>query len=78
MIVEVLYHDPVINGYAGKRYTYYCNIPVEYGQHVLAPVQDGYKVIQKKAIIVATDLPESVIRDSWKPKVKTITQLDCE
>ena len=77
MIVEVLYYDPLINGYAGKRYTYYCNLPVEYGQKVLAPVQEGYGINLKKAVIVATDLPESVIGDSWRSKVKTITQLDC-
>lgn len=78
MIVEVLYYDPVINGYAGDRYTYYCDIPVRIRQKVLAPVKDGKNIVLKKAIIMATDLPESVINDSWRSRVKEITLIDNE
>ena len=78
MIVEVLFYDPIINAYAGQRYTYYCSIPVVEGQNVLAPVQKGNTTVLKKAKIMSTNLPESVIRDSWKMKVKTITQFDSE
>lgn len=76
MIVEVLFYDPLINGYAGERYTYYCNIPVLPGQKVLAPVKQRGDIVLKNALIMATDLPESVIKDEWRSSMKTITQLD--
>lgn len=74
MIVSVLFYDPLTNSYSGNRYTYYCKIPVVKYQRVLAPTPKGLK----KALIREINLPESVIEDSWRANMKTITQLDSD
>ena len=78
MIVSVLFFDEATNGWCGKEYTYYTDIPNPEMKKVLAPVQIGKDIVLKKALIVETDLPESVIEDSWRSSVKTITELDSD
>jgi len=78
MIVTVLYYDPMSDSYCGNPYTYYCNFPVVKNQKVLAPCAKNGTVVLSKAIIWDTDLPESVIKDEWKYKVKEIKELDKE
>lgn len=75
MIVSVLYYDDAARAFCGKEYTYFTDIPNPMMKRVLAPVSDGNGVVFKKALVVGTDLPESVIDDSWRHKVKTITEL---
>lgn len=73
MFVEVLYHKPEISGYAGSRYTFYTDLPLVEKQRVLVPPDN------KKALVVGiVEDEESVLRQPWADRIKTITQLDLD
>ena len=73
MFVSVLYHTPEINGYAGKRYTFYTKLPLVEGQKVLVP-PDG-----QKALVREINLDESeIVGQPWAKDIKEITQFDIE
>lgn len=70
-IVSVGYYDQDIDGYVGE-YIYYASIPLVSFQKVIAPTAYG----DRKAIVINTDLPESVIKDEWRNNMKVIKELD--
>ena len=75
MIVKAMYYKPWQKGYSGRAYTFRTNLPLQPGDHVLAP---GSEADEKPAMITEVDLPESVIDPAWADRVKWITQMDTE
>lgn len=73
MYVKVLYHKPFMNGYAGNRYTFYTELPLQENQRVLVPTDDGEL---KKALVTEINVPESEINPSWAWKIKEIKEID--
>ncbi len=57
--------------YAGKTYTYFCDLPVEVGDIVMAPTSRG----EREAMVAELDIPENSIDKAILPKLKVITTL---
>lgn len=73
MFVSVLYYKPDMNGYAGRRYTFFTALPLVENQKVLVPPDN------QKAIVREVNLDEStIIGEPWAKNIKEITQLDLE
>lgn len=71
MLVRVKYwKGGVLNGYAGFPYTYRTNLPLNVGDVVVAPTA---KEPMQRAIVVETNVPESVVDPAWEHTIKTIT-----
>ena len=75
MIVKVKYYKGEINGYAGRDYTYRTSLPLQVGDHVIAPTA---KEPNQRAIVTEINLPESVIDERWADRVRTIDRIDLE
>lgn len=76
MICKVKYwKGELLNGYAGREYTYLSDLPLRVGDKVVAPTA---KEPMQKAIVVATNLPDTVIDPAWKHALRYITQMDEE
>lgn len=73
-VCKVQYYKHELQGYGGRAYTYYINIPAKVGTEVLAPTASG----DKRAVVTEIDLPASVIDPSFADRVKTITELYVE
>lgn len=76
MICKVKYLDASINAYKGFGYTYTSKLPLRIYDKVFAPVMNDGKIVDKSAIVVEIDLPESTISPEWADKVKEIVKYD--
>lgn len=74
MICTVKYYDDNAGAYAGREYTYRTDLELYPLVKVIAPV--GNPPEMKKAIVIKTNLPESVIDPEWADRVQTITEVD--
>lgn len=74
MYVKVLYYKPELdlagtgNGYGGREYTYRSDLPLKPGDLVIAPTYKG----EQKAMVVASNVPESMIDPAWADKLRNI------
>lgn len=55
MYVGVLYFKEDVDGYAGKTYSYFTNLPLKVGDKVIAPT---VKNPEQRAMVASIDLPE--------------------
>ena len=78
MIVTVMYYVPEADGYGSDEYTYVTDLPLLPHQKVLAPIQEGGKIVLKKALVKNINLPESTADDLLRRgiKLKEIKELD--
>ena len=73
MYVNVKYRKEELNGYGGKEYLFYTELPLEPYQKVLVPSNDGEL---KKAIVTEINVPDTEIDPSWANRIKEIKELD--
>ena len=72
MYVSVVYYNDRIGGYSGRNYTYRTNMNLKSGDKVMASVGSE----NKRAMVIAVDIPESEIDPAWADKIKEITSYD--
>lgn len=75
MICKICYFNPAANAYTSRRYTYKSDLPLKVGDPVIAPTSKGEK---NRAIVMETDLPDTVIDEQWADRVLYITEYDTE
>lgn len=73
MLVKVKYFKEDLSLYGGYEYTFRTDLPLKMYQKVLVPSMDGEN---KKALVVAVNVPETELDPSWAWKLKDITKLD--
>ena len=74
MYCSVIFYSEKTHGYCGRSYTYETNLDLKVSDKVLCPI--GGETTQKRAMVIDIDLSESNIDDSWKDKIKTISEYD--
>jgi len=70
-IVGIKYKSKYSEEFAGRTYNYFCEIPVQVGDIVEAPVGDGISI----AMVCEIDVSESIIDERIMLLLKTITKL---
>ena len=71
MIISVQYRNDETHEFTGRGYNYYCGIPVDVGDIVIAPTSKGSSI----ARVYEIDVPESNVDERILPKLKTISSL---
>ena len=72
MYCNVKFFKYDINAYGGRDYLYSTRLAVNVGDKVYVPTVDG----DKRAIVVAVNVPESEINPAWANRIKEITRFD--
>lgn len=72
MYVTVKFFKHDINAYGGRDYLYSTRLAVNVGNKVYVPTVDG----DKRAIVVAVNVPETEISPAWADRIKEITRFD--
>lgn len=71
MYVRVMYYKPEANGYSGREYTYFTQMPLQEGDKVIAPTA---KEPEQKAMVTEVNISETEISPEWKDRIKEIKE----
>lgn len=74
MYVSCRFYKEDMKGYAGRDYTYKTVLPLTVGDKVLVPTAKDET--EKKALVVAVNLPDDAVSPEWADRVKDITKYD--